>query len=66
MDDKEIIAFLLKTIKEQNITVYAIRRDTGVTESSTRKIMAGGGATIATLVKLANYLGYEIAFEKKK
>lgn len=65
MNDREIIAFLLKAINEQNKTIYAIRRDTAITESSMRKIMGGSGATMATLAKLADYLGYDFTLVKK-
>lgn len=66
MTNREILDFLLSEIKERGITNYAIRRDTMITEGSMHKLAQGGGANLATAVKLADYLGYTVELKKKE
>lgn len=66
MNDIEILSLLLDDIKSKGITHYAIRRDTGITESTMRRLTAGAGAKILTIVTLADYLGYTIELKKKE
>lgn len=65
METREIIDFVFSELEKQNKTNYNVRKNTGVTESALKKIREGGGTTLDTIAKLADYVGMEIKILKK-
>lgn len=65
MQSREIINFVLQKIDEKNATKYSIRKNTGVTEMTVQRIKDGGGTTIETIVKLADFVDLEIIVRPK-
>lgn len=65
MTSREIIDFVFAELEKQNRTDYNIRKNTGVTETTLRKIRGGGGTTLDTIIKLADYCALEIKITPK-
>jgi len=66
-DDADLGVLLRSMIDESGISRYAIMQVTGITEASLSRMYNGGASTtLATLAKVAKFIGYRVTVEIKK